>query len=437
MQLADLLPRFPGAHHLPSRLLDLLHASYDDDAVSLLKQVGLPSRPSLEKVKAWVRSGLSQSEGAGLLRYVSEAGRWRRDYYDLGPLLNFPWFEADGARLTTAEAFERGLIRLEELDTDCTFRAWLGIGAGEVHVEVEGDRWDRPVSHPQKALVSIHQWWLRERYQLEKRYDERTYPEGIRPRLDPTFSSRNSLQRRSWLSLLVLASMQTMGRSNPEQHRGFLRQCQRLGWMDVFADPEFPADRWIGVLEEYLKSQTNDIPFYHWVRQFVSIYQIARWLQDYVRSFLAIDQFKERFDLDRVTRPAMSQDFAGGGPSAPPLTRTLGVGACFVVRELVRANVLKSPLAYDHGYVAVGRVRYVLARLGLVDLRGEGASYQHSPRIHQFLCNHLGAERAHFERSFDLPFLAIAEDAVLQRQFLQCELPPSRRKHHERGRKET
>ena len=49
----------------------------------------------------------------------------------------------------------------------------------------------------------------------------------------------------------------------------------------------------------------------------------------------------------------MSQDFSGGGPSAPPLTRALGIGACFVVRELVRVDVLKSPLAHDHSYVAV------------------------------------------------------------------------------------
>jgi hypothetical protein len=424
MQLADLLPqRFPGLHHLPSRLLDLLHESYDDAAVSLLKQVGLPSRPALERVKAWVCSDLSQSECCGLLHYLSEAGRWRRDYYDLGPLLNSPWFEADGARLTTAIAFEQGLVSLEELDTDPAFRAWLGINAGEVHIHVESDRWDRPVPDPQNSLISIYKWWVRDRDRLVHRYEERTYPGGTPPLINQNFSDRNSLQRHSWLSLLILASMHTMGRSNPEQHRGFLRQCERLGWMDVFADPKFPADNWIRVLEDYLNSQMNDNPFYHWVRQYVSIYQIARWLPEYVASFLAIDRFKEPFDLDRVTKPAVSQDFSGGGPSAPPLTRALGIGACFVVRELVRADVLRSPLAYDHAYVAVGRVRYVLARLGLADLRSESASYQQSPRIHNFLCDHLGADRAHYERCFDLPFLAIAEDAELQRRFLQCELP--------------
>jgi hypothetical protein len=425
MQLADLLPpRFPGVHHLPSRLVGLLHESYDEAAVSLLKQVGLPSRPALDTIKAWVHSNLDRSECDGLLHYLSEAGRWRRDYYDLGPLLNSPWFEVGGARLTTADAFDRRLVRLEELDTDPAFRAWLGIGVGDVQISVEGEHWDHPVSDPKRSLVAIYEWWVRERDRLVRRYEERTYPGGTLPRLNSDFSDRDSQQRHGWLSLLILATMHTMGRSNPEQHRGFLHQCERMGWMDRFADPVLSADGWIGVLEEYLSTQTNDIPFYHWVRQFVSIYQIARWLPVYVASFLAIDRFKERFDLDRVIKPAMSQDFSGGGPNAPPLTRALGIGACFVVRELVRADVLKSPLAYDHSYVAVGRVRYVFARLGLADLRREAASYRHSPRIQSFLREHLGPDRAHFERCFDLPFLAIAADAQLQRRFLECELPP-------------
>jgi hypothetical protein len=425
MLLGQLLPpHFPGMHHLPSRLLDLLDNSYDDTAVSLLKQVGLPSRPALNMVKSWVRLGLSQRECVGLLHYLSEAGRWRRDYYDLGPTLNSPWFDADGRRLNTAEAFDGGLVHLEELDCDPAFRAWLGIDAGRVEIIPESPRWDRPVSDPKGVLVAVHQWWLRERERLVRRYEERTYPGSTPPRLNPHFSVQDSRQRTGWLSLLILGSMQTIGRAAPEQHRGFLLQCERLDWMSVFADPNSSANRWMEVLENYLNSQTNDIPFYHWVRQFVSIYQIARWLPEYVASFLAIDEFKEPFDLDRVIKPAVSEDFAGGGPSAPPLTRALGIGACFVVRELVRANVLESRLAYDHSYAAVGRVRHVFARLGLVDLRTEGASYRHSSRIHRFLCDQLGREKAHFERCFDLPFLAIAEDADLQHCFLNCELPP-------------
>ena len=205
-------------------------------------------------------------------------------------LLNSPWFETDGARLTTAEAFDQGLGAYRGSRSDPAFRAWLGIDAGDIQINVEAEPWDRPVSDPKRALVAIYEWWVQERDRLVRRYEERTYPGGIPPRLSAHFSDRDSLQRQSWLSLLILASMQTMGRTKPEQHRGFLHHCERMGWMDHVRRSDLSADSWIGVLDDYLSTQTNDISFYHWVRQFVSIYQIARSLPEYVASFLAIDQ---------------------------------------------------------------------------------------------------------------------------------------------------
>ena len=423
--LSDLLPaRFPGRDHLPRRLLSLLNDAYDEAAVGLLKQLGLPSRPALETMKSWLRSGLDRNECDGLLQYLSDAGRWRREYYDLGSLLNVPWFDANGVRVTTADAFASGLLSFEHLDPDPAFRAWLGIDTGTIQINLEDIRWDRPVPDPQRALEKIWTWWATEGDHFVRHFNERTYPEGKPPPLDRNFSPQDTLQRQHWLSLMMLASLQTMGRTNPEQHRNFLQQCGRQGWMDVFADPHLPADRWIGVLDDYLGTQTYDIPFYHWMRQFVSIYQIARWLPEYAWNFLAIDKSKKRFDLDQAIRPAMASDFSGGGPSAPPLTRALGIGACFVVRELVRTNVLQSEFAYDHAYVAVGRVRYVLARLGMTNLHGESASYRHSRQIHDFLLDHLGPDKAHFNRCFDLPFLEVAKDPELQTCFLGCQLPP-------------
>ena len=422
--LTDLLPsRFPGRDHLPRRLLSLLDDAYDEAAIGLLKQAGLPSRPSLETMKSWLRSGFDRNECADVLQYLSEAGRWRRDYYDLGSLLNTPWFDSNGVRVTAAEAFASGLLSFESLDPDPTFRAWLGIDTGTIQINLEDVRWDRPVPDPQRALEEIWIWWSKECDRFVRHFNQRTYPEGSPPPLKREFSPQDTLQRQNWLSLITLASMQTMGRTHPEQHRNFLRQCAQRGWMDVFADPDFPADRWISVLEDFLGTQTYDIPFYHWMRQFVSTYQIARWLPEYTRSFLEIDKSKKRFDLDQVTRPAMNSNFSGGGLSAPPLTRALGIGACFVVRELVRADVLQSEFAYDHAYVAVGRVRHVLARLGMTKLQGESASYRHSRQIRDFLLDHLGPDKAHFNRCFDLPFLTIAEDPRLQMRFLDCHLP--------------
>lgn len=70
------------------------------------------------------------------------------------------------------------------------------------------------------------------------------------------------------------------------------------------------------------------------------IYQISRWLTDYVESFRNIDRLRRQFGLDEILAPRTNVDFSGGGPDAPSLRRTLGIGACFVVRELMRFRVL-------------------------------------------------------------------------------------------------
>jgi hypothetical protein len=422
---SDMLPaRFPGGLQLPLRLVRQLHGSYDEEAVSLLKQVGLPSRPPLETMIAWVRSRLQEGECRNLLRYLSEAGRWRRDYYELSPLLTSQWFAANGAQLTTAEAFRQGFVPPEELDPDPAFRAWLGIDTGSIQINLEGSRWDRPVSDPKKALESIWAWWAEQSTTFVIQYERRTYPDGGRPRLNGPFSEHDYSQRENWLSLFILAALHTMGRAKPEQHRAFLESCKRRGWMEVFADSGSTAERWMGVLDNYLDTQTNEGLFYHWVRQFVSIYQIARSLPEYVGIFLDIEKHDKHIDFDEILTPRTASTQSGGGWDAPPLTRTLGIGACFVVRELLRMGVLTSRHAHDHAYVGVGRVRNVFVRLGMSDLRGESASYRHSSQIHHFLVYHLDRDRAHFDRCFDLPFLAIAEDAELQKRFLDCQLPP-------------
>ena len=421
---SDLLPaRLPGALQLPLRLARQLHESYDEEAVSLLKQVGLPSRPPLETMKSWVHSGLQESECRNLLRYLSEAGRWRRDYYELGPLLTSHWFAANGAQLTTAEAFQQGFVPIEELDPDPAFRAWLGIDAGPIQINLDATQWDRPVSDPKQTLEMIHAWWAKDGVAFVRKYEQRTYPDGAPPPLHVHFSERDYLQRENWLSLFILAALQTMGRTKPEAHRGFLQRCKQRGWMDVFADSGATAEQWIGVLDNYLDNQTNDGVFYNWVRQFVSIYQIARSLPEYIGVFLDIDKHHDRFNFDEILKSWNAPSQSGGGWDAPPLTRTLGIGACLVVRELVRMGVLTSRHAHDHAYVGVGSVRNVFVRLGMSELRGEGASYRNSTQIHRFLVDHLGPDRAHFNRCFDLPFLAIAESAELQGRFLDCHLP--------------
>jgi hypothetical protein len=169
----------------------------------------------------------------------------------------------------------------------------------------------------------------------------------------------------------------------------------------------------MNVLDEYLDDPSEDERYRQWMRQFVDIYQISRWLTHYVESFRNIDRLERQFALDEILAPRTNADFSGGGPDAPPLTRTLGIGACFVVRELMRFGAVTDSRAHRYCYMPTRRVRRVMGEMGCQSLEGEGRAVQ-STAIYGFLTEHLGAERSTFGRSFDLPLLALADDKDLQ-----------------------
>jgi hypothetical protein len=100
------------------------------------------------------------------------------------------------------------------------------------------------------------------------------------------------------------------------------------------------------------------------MKQFVGIYQLSRHLDDYIEVFLAVRRFDHPFALTQLTNTRASAEFQGGGVQAPPLSRVLGMGQCFVLRELFRHQVLANPHAHPHCFVPVGRVRRMLLDLG-------------------------------------------------------------------------
>src|ERR1035441_10411048 len=118
----------------------------------------------------------------------------------------------------------------------------------------------------------------------------------------------------------------SIGRTNLAQHRNFLDTCDKKDWLNVFADKQSDAQRWMGILEEYLDSPTGDHEYYQWMKQFVSIYQISRWLTEYTEGFLNINRIKQSFALDQIIALRTSAMFSGGGLDAPALNRALGMG---------------------------------------------------------------------------------------------------------------
>jgi len=413
----DLLPnRFSGIDHLPKDRMNLLHKIYDQDAVSLLKKVGLSSRPPIDDVERWITDGLSCEEGLGLLRYLDEAGHWRRHYHGVGKLLREPWFEGGQKRLTSREANLSGLIPYDIL-ADPEFRVWLGIfEEGSQPDSAPRPRSENDVS---QILEKIHGWWESEGPEYTRHYEESIYPGNIMPQLKGEFFEKDGDERRGWLSLLILGCTYTMGWTDLRKQKTFLETCEKRGWMEIFSNPRSSADDWVYILDDYLNEQIEDAKWYSWMKQFISIYQISNYLSVYVNSFLSIEDRRGAFSLDLITQSGIDSETDRGGDQAPAVNRALGIGACFVLRELMRAGVLTNKHAYSHCYVPVKRVRdFFIEEFGCRNLLTEQRIVV-SKVIHELIVKHLGSDRATFNMSFDLPFLILAENPDLKFKLLR------------------
>jgi hypothetical protein len=284
-----------------------------------------------------------------------------------------------------------------------------------LHLQGEGpypvpEELSLPRLDPRSELERLYEAWALDAAVLTAEYERRIYPEGqiLSLETDARLLRQDPRTREAWLTLLTLGSSHRIGRTHPEQHRGFVRQCRSRGWMQTFSDPEIKDDRWIRVLEEYwTEYQDGDQSYRPWMLQFISIYQFARWLPEYVEMLMTIERIARPFTLDEVTRPRSSAVFGGGGISAPGLDLSLGGGVCFVLRELVRGKVLRSTHVHRFCYFPSKAVRDYLNRMGC--RLEDNAHSENSPAIHDFLSKYLGEEKATFNLGFDLALAWAAE----------------------------
>lgn len=404
-------PDLQGRKHLPTRLMRILSPEYSEDAVALLRGAGLRSSPSGKEIRDWMESGeLTHTECLGLIRYFAEEDRWMNvQFRGLDTEMRSPWVVIDGpARLSAADAADR-FLGPEVADWDDKLRLWLGLEPSWLGPTGRVDQLSRPVDAG-RALEKLYTWWTEHGTEWVTRYEEQTYPSGQVPDLGNA-NAQDRVGRERWLTVLLLGSLHTLGRMRREQHRSFLEQCKAKGWMDVFTERPIRADRWmIDVLKGYLEEQTQDVEYYHWMRQFVSIYQLTNWLGEYVAAFRAIGSATSGFACDSITAPRSAPLFQGGGSDAPPITRVLGMGVCFVIREMCRTKVLTNRLAHEHCYVPSLGVRNLLQAIGFEsDMAGGSTLPAVSKEIHKFLVRHLGPDRAIFGGSFDLPLVAMGD----------------------------
>ncbi len=317
------------------------------------------------------------------------------------------WVPSGNSRLSSAEAFANSLIP-EEIVADPLFSTWLGISNAATPPPLRPERLGP--DETKEWLSAVFDWWRVHGDTWTGQYEQKVYPDGRLYAVRRDFHTSDLRDRREWLSLFLTGALHTMGRQKPVQHAGFLRLCDRKGWLNTFADPVMNAANWMHVLEEYLEENSDQLAYYQWMSQFLRIYHLARWLPEYVEGFLAVNRARNVDEIPQIVTPGSATMFQGGGPIGPAIHRTLGLGFCFVIRELTRQQVLTTPLAWPHCFVPSESTRDVLWRAGCDDVADNSSrGIAWSPLIYSFLEQHLGPDKANFLGAFDLPLIAMAE----------------------------
>lgn len=389
-----------------------LSEEYDSNGLAFFRSARFAMHAPAEELAEWGVAAPDDARRLAFLRYLLT-----------GELALQVAAHLRRSRLTGWLASLRESPLLEQLPQADRWRllASLDLLPGELPLPPQGEAPPPPSGiDPASALQAIANWWRENADEQLRLYEKSLYPDG-EPRIDGAFldSTLDPRVRSAWLELFILGATHTMGRTQEEQHREFLRLTRRKGWMDVFArrQQDFDASAWMNVVRSYLDEQIDQQTYFHWLRLFVPIFQLSWWLDEYVELFLGADRQLSApgASFDTFLAPAAAPIHQGGGLSAPPLARTLGIGAHFVLREVARQGLVDDERTLIHCYVPFRRVRWLLARMGCPGMGDDEPRSAQSRYIADFIRNHLG-EGATFGRAFDIPLSIVALDQNLQEQ---------------------
>lgn len=266
------------------------------------------------------------------------------------------------------------------------------------------------------TLKAVHQWWQAERLNYIDEYDASFWP----PEIDRQTLHDVPIDRSVWMALFTLAVARRFGRSKDEQHRGFVQFLTRRGWWDTiaFVDPHDDAQSWMNILHEYAEGTQFEAQFEMWMDSFPRLYRLARWCDEYAELFCGLDR-RSPAEAAHLLTPASDASLSGSGFDAPTLHRTLKSGYPLVVRELLRAGVLHSPVAQGMAYTPSQSVRGFLNELIQNGADFSDDDLSKSEQIFEAISRELNAEDATFFGDYDIPLIVLSKDKELQKRVAQ------------------
>ena len=261
------------------------------------------------------------------------------------------------------------------------------------------------------------EWWDDDavRSEVISDYERDAWPDWLR---------RDSISARlrigsvdHWLALLVLGACRSLGRAQDPHHRSFLELVHRQGWWEVFKTPD-DAGAWMGVLRDWQDDALAKLTYPRWMSLFPAIYQLSRFRDVYVRLLTSAGRRPESmYQATRLLAPRVDEALTGVGThfDAPPAP--LGMGLHWILRELVRLEVVEGEHLFPDCWVPSEQVLGLLEELGL-DRPEVGMSNSHKARvIFDFLASKLGTETPNLHLAFDIPLRRVASDIDLRHRF--------------------
>ena len=261
------------------------------------------------------------------------------------------------------------------------------------------------------------EWWDddAERSRVIAAYEGDVWPDWLRRGGIATGLRMDSEDH--WLALLVLGVCRSLGRAQDHQHRSFLELVHREGWWEVFKTPD-DDDAWMGVLRDWQDDALAKLTYLRWMSLFPAIYQLSRFRAVYVRLLKSAGRRPEStYQITRLLAPRVDEALTGAGShfDAPPAP--LNMGLHWVLRELVRLEVVKGDHLCRDCWVPSEQVLRLLEPLGL-DRPDDGmANSDKAHAIFNFLATELGTETPNLHLAFDIPLRHVDSDTDLRHRF--------------------
>ena len=277
------------------------------------------------------------------------------------------------------------------------------------------------VSSPRSGPPStnfFHQlsdWWDDSdvRTEVTTAYERRAWPEWLRR--DGDISDRLQTESEDhWLALLILGACQRLGRKRNRHHRRFLELVHDHGYWSVFKTSD-DSGAWMRMLREW---QDAELAYSEWMSLFPAIYQLSRYRDSYAGLLKSAGQRPSTmYNITVLLAPREDPAMTGAGTRFDAPRAPLDMGLHWVLRELVRLEVVEDEHLYPDCWMPSEQVLSFLHRFGLQLPEDKMSNPEKARAIFDFMASRLGTKTPNLHRAFDIPIRHVASTSDLRRRF--------------------